>query len=203
MTSKKEFETKLILEVKNHMCLYAKDDQKYSDKMARINAWGDISLVLGRPVEECQSKWTTLRNSFRSYFRAENSVPSGSGATTPVRWIHFESLKFLIPYVRIPDDDCGNYSQKQHNSSNLEVIDVGTEPHIRKNKAQKRHIEEPLDRVLKAIENKEVRSPMELFMENVALQVSDFSPQRIVRFQSRILSILGEEMAEHLAGAQT
>lgn len=62
----REFEEKLIMEIQNHFCLYAKDDALYSNKQARNMAWRDISCILGKTVEECQKKWTSLRDSSKA-----------------------------------------------------------------------------------------------------------------------------------------
>ncbi|CAD7089629.1 unnamed protein product [Hermetia illucens] len=112
-----EFETMLIMEVESRQCLYAKDKEDYKNKTKREDAWKDIFSILNR--SECQSKWNILRDSFRSYYRSLCNTPSGSGATETVKWPHFKAMMFLIPYIRVPEDDCGNYS---NNSPNYPLI---------------------------------------------------------------------------------
>lgn len=97
----KLFETKLIFAVKNHHCLYVKDDIGYNNKLQRQAAWEEIAFNLDRTVEECQKKWASLRDSFRSYYKTETTTPVGPGSTGIIKWVHYQKLRFLEPHVRI------------------------------------------------------------------------------------------------------
>lgn len=44
-----EFETKLIMEVQSHRCLYDKQMEAYKNKIKKADSWNEISIILNAP----------------------------------------------------------------------------------------------------------------------------------------------------------
>lgn len=63
-----------------------------------------IEIKLLYLVLECQRKWANLRDTFRHNFKAQN-MPSGSGAAKKIKWVHFDAMKFLVPFIETPRQD--------------------------------------------------------------------------------------------------
>ncbi|XP_037924401.1 uncharacterized protein LOC119660096 [Hermetia illucens] len=192
----------LIMEVESRQCLYAKDKEDYKNKTKREDAWKDISSILNRSVSECQSKWNILRDSFRGYYHSLCNTPSGSGATETVKWAHFKAMMFLIPYIRVPEDDCGNYSnnspelsantilQREDNSHDSEYHQPGNLFANNNSKRKRDCFDESLEKVLQAIENTTTKKSIESFFESIIETIDSLPKIRLLEFQMDVLELI-------------
>lgn len=97
-----EKDSRLILEVESHQILFNRALPEYKIRPKKDHAWQEVAAVINLTVDECKKRWKGLRDTFSSYYKADKNVPSGSGATPSCKWVHFNSLQFLVPFVAVP-----------------------------------------------------------------------------------------------------
>ncbi|CAH0561727.1 unnamed protein product [Brassicogethes aeneus] len=87
----------LIEQVECFSFIYNKNDPSFEDKIAKESDWQTIAAVMGVTPQECEQRWTILRNRFSTELRLSKNTPSGSQATH--QWPLFKAIQFLIPFV--------------------------------------------------------------------------------------------------------
>ncbi|XP_017468474.1 PREDICTED: uncharacterized protein LOC108360618 [Rhagoletis zephyria] len=93
-------EYKLIEAVQMHPCLYDKSSVAYRNRLAKEKAWNYVAGAIGCSVEQCQSRWRSLRDRFVKD-ESGRKAPSGSAANDMVSsgWKYYEALAFLQRHV--------------------------------------------------------------------------------------------------------
>ncbi|CAH0562745.1 unnamed protein product [Brassicogethes aeneus] len=92
----------LISLVQKYPQLWNKRDMQFKNKNAKSNAWRTIACILDdRSAEECERRFTVLRNKYASEKRSEKaSTASGiicSHATS--QWPHYQAMGFLDAFI--------------------------------------------------------------------------------------------------------
>ncbi|CAH0546902.1 unnamed protein product [Brassicogethes aeneus] len=87
----------LIEQVESFSFIYNKNDPLFKDKIAKENAWQTIAAILDVSPDECEQRWSILRNRFTTELRHLKNTPSGSQATS--QWALFKALSFLTPFI--------------------------------------------------------------------------------------------------------
>nr|XP_022909678.1 transcription factor Adf-1-like [Onthophagus taurus] len=91
----KEEDEKLIREVGNHPVLYDLQNKSYKNFNIKENTWQEISKLVVKSVEECKTRWKSLKD---VYFKKERQGKQGTGSEARRinnNWEHMESLAFL------------------------------------------------------------------------------------------------------------
>ncbi|CAH0562901.1 unnamed protein product [Brassicogethes aeneus] len=88
----------LIEQVECFTFIYNKNDPAFKDKIVKENAWQTIAAVMNVSPQECEQRWTILRNRFSTELRQSKNTPSGRQATH--QWPLFKAMQFLIPFPR-------------------------------------------------------------------------------------------------------
>ncbi|KAF5283218.1 hypothetical protein FQR65_LT14047 [Abscondita terminalis] len=89
----------LITLVRERRDLYDQSSAGYSNLNTIDNLWRQISGQFpNRQEQELRKKWQILRTGYRSR-RGEKYLPSGSGTKPIKKWVYFDSLMFLEPYM--------------------------------------------------------------------------------------------------------
>ncbi|KAF5296039.1 hypothetical protein FQA39_LY12661 [Lamprigera yunnana] len=68
--------------------------------------------------QELRKKWQILRTGYRTR-RGEKYLPSGSGAKPIKKWVYFDSLMFLEPYMTERNTNLKKVSNKLHPVHNV------------------------------------------------------------------------------------
>ncbi len=103
------FNDNLIQAIQQYPNLWDKGSADYHDSDMNRNSWESISTTVEKNVDECKTRWRTLRDEFRK----NNKVPkSGSGAKKR-KFGYQESLSFLkVSSKRQKENQiCQNLSQ--------------------------------------------------------------------------------------------
>ncbi|KAF5301725.1 hypothetical protein FQA39_LY10656 [Lamprigera yunnana] len=89
----------LITLVSERRDLYDQSSSGYSNLNTTDTLWRQISSQFpNRNEQELRNKWQILRTGYRTR-RGEKYLPSGSGAKPIKKWVYFDSLIFLEPYM--------------------------------------------------------------------------------------------------------
>lgn len=65
--------------------------------LIRCNKCIKLVFYLFILAQQCKKKWQILRSRYRQ--RRHHSTPSGSGATNTPKWVYFDALSFLEPFL--------------------------------------------------------------------------------------------------------
>lgn len=90
---------KLILAVFNYPELYNVTLPNYRCTQTRANAWKNISLTLGLPIDECKRKWKNMRDRYLKEVRLEVKSKSLFGETVQSRWKYRQLMNFIAPFT--------------------------------------------------------------------------------------------------------
>ncbi|KAF5271745.1 hypothetical protein FQA39_LY08068 [Lamprigera yunnana] len=89
----------LITLISERRDLYDQSSSGYSNLNTTDTLWRQISSQFpNRNEQELRKKWRILRTGYRTR-RGEKYLPSGSGAKPIKKWVYFDSLMFLEPYM--------------------------------------------------------------------------------------------------------
>ncbi|KAF5284958.1 hypothetical protein FQA39_LY16913 [Lamprigera yunnana] len=89
----------LITLVSERRDLYDQSSSAYSNLNTTDTLWRQISSQYrNRNEQELRKKWQILRTGYRTR-RGEKYLPSGFGAKQIKKWVYFDSLMFLEPYM--------------------------------------------------------------------------------------------------------
>ncbi|KAF5273789.1 hypothetical protein FQA39_LY00904 [Lamprigera yunnana] len=89
----------LITLVSERRDLYDQSSSGYSNLNTTDTLWCQISSQFpNRNEQELRKKWQILRTGYRTR-KGEKYLPSGSGAKPIKKWVYFDSLMFLEPYM--------------------------------------------------------------------------------------------------------
>ncbi|XP_077530963.1 uncharacterized protein LOC144143013 [Haemaphysalis longicornis] len=58
------FNERLVLEVRKHRQLWNQNSKLHKQAVSREAAWTDIASALGATVDECQTRWRTIRDTY-------------------------------------------------------------------------------------------------------------------------------------------
>ncbi|XP_017480899.1 PREDICTED: transcription factor Adf-1-like [Rhagoletis zephyria] len=94
----------LIQAIQMHPCLFDKSVPSYRNKLAKEKAWNYVAAAAGASVEQCQSRWRSLRDRF---VKESRKAPSGSAAKDIGGWQYMEAMGFLARHVA-PRQTFGN-----------------------------------------------------------------------------------------------
>ncbi|VVC33424.1 BESS motif,MADF domain,SANT/Myb domain,Myb-like domain [Cinara cedri] len=118
---------KLIDMVRNHSVLYKLNDKNYKDNCVKENVWKEIAHSIGKNVNDCKTRWRTIRDSYKKNLK-KRKLGTGSAATTKSKY-NDDSLNFLdniederrttsnILMDKIACNDSINYSEMTENES--------------------------------------------------------------------------------------
>ncbi|XP_066986813.1 transcription factor Adf-1-like [Macrobrachium rosenbergii] len=108
----------LINLVRERPAIYDASDPNHSDRGFVVSLWKEVAAAMSCTEAECKDKWRHLRSNFMRERRKISEKPSGSGNTLTKRWLHYDSMEFLIPHVTPrptssnvptpPDEDTGH-----------------------------------------------------------------------------------------------
>ncbi|XP_029171627.1 uncharacterized protein LOC114940988 [Nylanderia fulva] len=91
----------LIALVHDHPYLYNKELTDFKDQLKKLNAWSEIAIVLNMTADECQSRWTRLRERYtREKKQRQEETTTGSGASKRKTFEFFNNMQFLDPFVK-------------------------------------------------------------------------------------------------------
>ncbi|XP_032685190.1 uncharacterized protein LOC116850697 isoform X2 [Odontomachus brunneus] len=91
----------LISLVRDHPYLYNKELTDFKDNLKKQNAWTEIGSILNMTVDECQSRWTRLRERYtREKKQRQEETSSGSGLSKRKAFEFFKNMSFLEPFVK-------------------------------------------------------------------------------------------------------
>ncbi|KAM7283467.1 transcription factor Adf-1-like [Ixodes scapularis] len=91
------FNELLIAEVFKRREIWDVSSPDYRNSLVRSEHWKAIATVLGSKVQDVESRWRNLKDTYAKKLR-DISKLERSGAAAPrkeVRWMYFEQLKFL------------------------------------------------------------------------------------------------------------
>ncbi|XP_008179309.1 uncharacterized protein LOC103308156 [Acyrthosiphon pisum] len=84
---------KLIECVRNYTVLYKLSDKNYKDNSVKENAWKVISHFVGKNVNDCKTRWRTVRDSYKKNMK-KRKLGTGSAAPTKSKY-NDDVLSFL------------------------------------------------------------------------------------------------------------
>ncbi|XP_060861708.1 uncharacterized protein LOC132938721 [Metopolophium dirhodum] len=84
---------KLIEVVRNYPVIYKLSDKNYKDNCIKDNVWKEISQSIGKNVNDCKTRWRTIRDSYKKNLK-KRRLGTGSAATTKSKY-NDDSLSFL------------------------------------------------------------------------------------------------------------
>ncbi|XP_025265448.1 uncharacterized protein LOC105248602 [Camponotus floridanus] len=91
----------LISLVRNYPYLYNKELTDFKDIIKKQNAWTEIGNILNMTADECQSRWTRLRERYaREKKQKQEETTTGSGASKRKSFEFFENMQFLERFVK-------------------------------------------------------------------------------------------------------
>ncbi|XP_068430907.1 transcription factor Adf-1 [Clinocottus analis] len=111
---------KLILAVFNYPELYNVTLPNYRCTESRVNAWRNISIILGLPSEECKRKWKNMRDRYLKEVRMEIKSKK-QGEIAQSRWKYRQLMNFIAPFTGSRSglaDVCGNNDDDHDNPDN-------------------------------------------------------------------------------------
>lgn len=94
----------LIEEIQKRSPLYdiAEESRSKPEFVTQRNdIWEEISAMFGLPQAELRSLWFKLRCSFTRYFKLYQQSKGSEKVFNPNNWKFFDSLLFLIPYIKV------------------------------------------------------------------------------------------------------
>ncbi|CAI6345567.1 unnamed protein product [Macrosiphum euphorbiae] len=84
---------KLIECVRNYPVLYKLSDKNYKDNSVKENAWKEIAHFVGKNVNDCKTRWRTVRDSYKKNLK-KRKLGTGSAAPTKSKY-NDDALSFL------------------------------------------------------------------------------------------------------------
>lgn len=94
---------------------------------------------------EIQKKWKNLKDCFQREMAAQRNTTSGQGAKKRRRYVHFDELLFLVPFIKGRETSCSIASNENdveqecfgasNNTKNVTSVDEWTTP-VRPNKSR-------------------------------------------------------------------
>nr|XP_012216318.1 PREDICTED: transcription factor Adf-1-like isoform X2 [Linepithema humile] len=91
----------LISLVRDYPYIYNKELTDFKDTFKKQNAWTEIASILNMTVDECQSRWTRLRERYtREKKQRQEETTTGSGASKRKTFEFFNNMQFLDPFVK-------------------------------------------------------------------------------------------------------
>ncbi|KAG8324091.1 hypothetical protein J6590_100455 [Homalodisca vitripennis] len=111
-SSRQRLSVNVMDEVEKRPALYNKQLKEYSDRNIKEKLWTE---VCGKVIEnwndltskekkhkgtDVQKKWKNLKDCFLREIAAQRKTTSGQGATKRRKYIHFDALLFLVPFVK-------------------------------------------------------------------------------------------------------
>ncbi|XP_022161884.1 uncharacterized protein LOC111027775 [Myzus persicae] len=85
-------EEKLIEEVRNNSELYDLSKPSHKDIILKDDIWKNISLKVGRSVDDCKRRWKNIKD---TYNRNKRKLGTGSAASSKKKWILADRVSFL------------------------------------------------------------------------------------------------------------
>nr|XP_057920792.1 transcription factor Adf-1-like [Doryrhamphus excisus] len=115
---------KLILAVFTYPELYNVTLANYRHTESRTNAWRNISISVGVPVDECKRKWKNLRDRYLKEVRLEMRNKK-QGELGQSKWKYRQLLNFIAPFTGSRTsvaDMCGGGDDDngEHDSGSME-----------------------------------------------------------------------------------
>uniref|UniRef100_A0A336LN41 CSON015187 protein n=1 Tax=Culicoides sonorensis TaxID=179676 RepID=A0A336LN41_CULSO len=89
-------EEELIEAIKEHKELYDCNDKNFKRHASRNAAWQKISKQVGLSEAEAKKRWRSLRDGFIKHVKQYDEESRGT-------MLHYDILKFLMPYVTGPN----------------------------------------------------------------------------------------------------
>nr|XP_012217816.1 PREDICTED: transcription factor Adf-1-like isoform X4 [Linepithema humile] len=107
----------LISLVRDYPYIYNKELTDFKDTFKKQNAWTEIASILNMTVDECQSRWTRLRERYtREKKQRQEETTTGSGASKRKTFEFFNNMQFLDPFVK----------KRSNEKENLSLANVAT-----------------------------------------------------------------------------
>ncbi|XP_076020180.1 uncharacterized protein LOC143011249 [Genypterus blacodes] len=118
---------KLILAVFNCPELYNVTVPNYRCTESRVNAWRNISIIMGLSSEECKRKWKNLRDRYLKEVRLEIKNKQQQGVVAQSRWKYRQLLNFLAPFTGARNGSLENGSNTEDDHDNPDNDSGGLE----------------------------------------------------------------------------
>nr|XP_012224925.1 PREDICTED: uncharacterized protein LOC105673693 [Linepithema humile] len=99
--NEKDGDALLISLVRDYPYLYNKELTDFKDCIKKQNAWIEIGIIMNMKADECQSRWTRLRERYtREKKLKQEETTTGSGASKRRSFEFFETMQFLEPFIK-------------------------------------------------------------------------------------------------------
>ncbi len=95
-----KFNEDLIEAIKQYPNLWEKGTSEYRDSEMSKNSWDAVSAIVGKSIDECKTRWRTLRDSYRKV--SKEYIPSGSGRRKRKSFAYSEVMSFLSQSQKKP-----------------------------------------------------------------------------------------------------
>ncbi|KAJ8968726.1 hypothetical protein NQ314_002149 [Rhamnusium bicolor] len=115
----REMDEKLIELVSKNEVLYNTGHKLYKDLAVRDDVWLAISTVVGRNVNECKTRWRSLRDLYHRKRKDEKK-----GKKTRCQWEYMEMLSFLDNFTterKLETNQEESSEEKEENHTNKSI----------------------------------------------------------------------------------
>ncbi|XP_068200589.1 uncharacterized protein [Palaemon carinicauda] len=89
----------LISLVQERRAIYDPSDPMHHDRDVIAALWTDIATEMKCKESDCKEKWHQLRSNFMREKRKFTTHTSGSASIKAKKWVFYDAMEFLIPYV--------------------------------------------------------------------------------------------------------
>ncbi|XP_066137842.1 uncharacterized protein [Euwallacea fornicatus] len=120
--------TRLISEVQKRPAIYDKNSIEYKDRTIRDRTWKAVCEAIipnwsvqdeknkSRTAREVQRKWKNIRDCFRKELNNDKKCEEGFGKRKRRKYIFYDHLLFLVPYMQPMEKKDESDSLKQYSS---------------------------------------------------------------------------------------
>ncbi|XP_037794808.1 uncharacterized protein LOC119590112 isoform X2 [Penaeus monodon] len=89
----------LISLVQERRAIYDPSDPVHGNRYVIAALWNDIATEMKCKESDCKEKWQQLRSNFMREKRRFTTHTSGSASIKAKKWVFYNAMEFLIPYV--------------------------------------------------------------------------------------------------------
>ncbi|KAM7352524.1 uncharacterized protein ACRADG_005003 [Cochliomyia hominivorax] len=110
-------EEELIRQVCMRPIIYDRSLKGNRKTSLRNQCWEEISEAMDATIEECRTRWRSLRDTFTKHYKISQRA-DGKVANKQSKWLFYDKMMFLIPHVEgvsseLLDEICDNSEDAQ------------------------------------------------------------------------------------------
>ncbi|XP_046384679.1 transcription factor Adf-1-like [Ischnura elegans] len=170
--------------VEKYPCLYDSTIPEYAKRDLCEASWKAIAKETNLPANVCKDKWRNLRTAFA---RAQKKSPSGVDKGQRKSYYLWDSMSFILPYLKTRDSVC--ISESPNDKQSVSAPPPATEKAQTHDTGIKKGIQQDKEKELPRGANQD-------FLNSLLPDMEKLSNRRRRRFQRLTLELLDELLNE-------